>query len=412
MSTILNEGLILTDNLRQPLRTSYQLAELASPLSLSDGSRAPGELLRLKNGTASEQARYEQARCLFHAFTGRGLNIGMRVTADLPDAGQGTVEVLPLVTDGGRQAALANAGAGAHEALLLATLLSNTEQVIVLDEPAVQLAVGAQHRVLAELRRHRGQPGQLVLITHSPDMVPASTPDDLGSILRFARGEHGAQVHRLPAAGDGADLSRWAQLLRTSDVRGLLFAEGVLLTEGPTEAGALERWLADPKAEELASPDDANIRIISVDGDTAFGGYVDLLEAFGIPWAILCDGPALRRESAMYGQLCGGSKLESLDGVDAENFGAVRSWWARKGVFTLASDFGDDGSKSGEFEAFLRCLDEETLIQVNNETRSKVRIGCNFADRVSLPRQVIELWVQVVATLSHRREARMSPGKG
>ncbi|MHB1510130.1 MAG: ATP-dependent nuclease [Acidimicrobiales bacterium] len=398
LSMILTEGLLLTDNLRSPLRTRYKLSELASPLSLSNGSCAPGELLRLKNGTSPERLRYERARELFNALTGHGFDVRLSVVSQ-SGADQFTeVEALPAVLERQGDIPLALAGAGFHEALLLATLLSSEDQVIVFDEPAVQLAVGAQRRVLTELRRRQESGGQLVLITHSPELVPAGSSSDLGSIVRLSRGSAGTEVHRLedPADSNSVLQRRFGQLLRISDIRGLLFADGVLLTEGGTETGALDRWLG-------SSADDANVRLVPVDGDTAYGTYVELLDAFGIPWAILCDGPALRCGSAMHKQLSTHGRFQGLAAANTADFEAVKAWWKRGGVHTLASEFGDDGSKSGEFEVFLKALNADVFKRADKANqRSKVRTGMLFADRVECPDQVVELWSQVIQVLHQR----------
>jgi hypothetical protein len=403
LSMILTEGLLLTDNLRSPLRTSYKLSELASPLSLSNGSCAPGELLRLKNGTSPERVRYERAQKIFNAFTGHGFDVRLSVVSQ-GGADQSTeVEALPAVLERQGDIPLALAGAGFHEALLLATLLSSEDQVIVLDEPAVQLAVGAQHRVLAEVRRRQESGGQIVLITHSPELVPAGSSSDLGCIVRLSRGSAGAEVHRLdPADSNNGLQRRFGQLLRTSDIRGLLFADGVLLTEGGTETGALERWLG-------SSADDANVRIVPVDGHTAYGTHVELLDAYGIPWAILCDGPALRCGSAMHKQLSTHGRFQGLAAANTADFEAVKAWWKRGGVHTLASEFGDDGSKSGEFEVFLKALNADVFKRADKANqRSKVRTGMLFADRVECPDQVVELWSQVIQVLRPRPTPRLA----
>ena len=53
----------------------------------------------------------------------------------------------------------------------------------------------------------------------------------------------------------------------------------------------------------LRDPEDANIAIISVGGDAGFGAYVPYLDAFGVPRAIVADGPALRHNSKLAKQL-------------------------------------------------------------------------------------------------------------
>jgi hypothetical protein len=65
---------------------------------------------------------------------------------------------------------------------------------------------------------------------------------------------------------------------------------------------------------------------------------------------------------------------------DEQDFIQWREFWERAGVFTLASQFGDDGSKSGELEALLKQVDPELLTQAQRESGgSKSRAGSYFA---------------------------------
>lgn len=46
-------------------------------------------------------------------------------------------------------------------------------------------------------------------------------------------------------------------------------------------------------------PEAANVPLLDVGGQNNFGGYINYLTAFGIPWVIIADGPALRGTSAL-----------------------------------------------------------------------------------------------------------------
>ena len=57
-----------------------------------------------------------------------------------------------------------------------------------------------------------------------------------------------------------------------------------------------------------------------------------------------------------------------------------RSFWEHVGIFTLATQFGDDGSKGGELEALLEQVDPELMNSANREGGgSKPRAGAYFA---------------------------------
>jgi len=93
-------------------------------------------------------------------------------------------------------------------------------------------------------------------------------------------------------------------MLEPAHVRGLLFAAAVILCEGATEVGALPRWWQAARSFGLRDPEMANIAVVDVGGHRGFGAYVRYLDAFGIPWAIVADGPALRGAAR-----CPGSSL-------------------------------------------------------------------------------------------------------
>jgi hypothetical protein len=66
---------------------------------------------------------------------------------------------------------------------------------------------------------------------------------------------------------------------------------------------------------------------------------------------------------------------------DDDNFMQWRKYWQRAGVFTVADQFGDDGTRGGEFEAFLSRVDHNLLM----EARAKL------GER-NKPREVLDLY--------------------
>ena len=101
----------------------------------------------------------------------------------------------------------------------------------------------------------------------------------------------------------------------------------------------------------------ANVAFISVDGHSGYGKFITrYLDAFGIPWVIVSDGPS----PAQGGRKLSGVMLdlghwpETAEPV-GENFDQWRKFWEQAGVFTLAKHFGDDGKARYEgLEALLR----------------------------------------------------------
>jgi len=386
LSAVTQQFLTITDNTRLPQSLQYTASELSAPVPLQDGSGAAGELWRLYNGDQVERDRYTRAARLFYELTGRELAIRTRFSSE----GTDQIRIEPVVVDDGSELPAVFAGAGVQESLVLATVLSaDSGHVLVLDEPAVNLAPTAQRslwRILSSTLN------QVIVITHSPDLVPTQLPPDL-SLMRFSRGSDGTRVH----APDEYVLEqpRLPQLLRRADVRALLFASGVVLCEGETEAGVLGIWWegALSARDGLLAPDAANVALVDVGGHKSFRGFTDLLDAYGVPWVIVCDGPALRPSGALDKQYPGRVPVRAAEDSATESFEEVSEGWRTAGIFTFADRFGDDGSKSGEFEAYLHQIDANRLQQaLDLFPKSKVRQAEWFARQTPCPDAAAQAW--------------------
>jgi len=133
----------------------------SSELTLGKGAEArlPELLLTLKNGDPSERVRYQRIRDLFTEFTqGRGCEVRPMQVQQPTQDGQGTttlqvpaiwVTVNASVDSAGLdpEVPIEFAGAGAWEALVLASVLGESSaSIVVLDEPAVALHPSLQRQ--------------------------------------------------------------------------------------------------------------------------------------------------------------------------------------------------------------------------------------------------------------------------
>lgn len=386
LAEVLRRGLVLTDNRRLPLARHFPIAALGVPVDLRDGSGVAAELFRLKNGYRDQQQGFEMVTEIFTGIT--GLHLHLR---SLPvDDSTLSIDILVGEADQARVAQFA--GAGIQEALPLATLLAGEPgRIVVLDEPAVNLHPTMQRRLARSLANVHG-----IVITHSPDLITCSSIDDLDHVVRLTPDLDGTRVATLPAENRGR-LGEWLQNLLLTDVRALLFASAVILCEGSTELGALGHWWQNGTAG-LDAPQGANIALIDVSGDNNFGGYINYLEAFQIPWAAVADGPAFAPNSGLSRQLSN-LRLAPSDRRpgDDEAFQVWREYWNRAGIFTVAETFGGDPDKSGEFEAFLKRIDEDLLERTRNSHRkSKPRVGAAFAAaHPEIPEGITQLYEQI-----------------
>jgi energy-coupling factor transporter ATP-binding protein EcfA2 len=403
---LLGARLQVTDNQRAPVRTQFDIEELATAPDLRDGSLLALELHRLKNGASDDRRRFAHTQELFGQLTGERFDCTEQVITD--DGGVNVViePVIQTNADAGTalDVPLRRAGAGAVEALLLATLLADERRCLFLDEPGTHLSPTAQRRLLSMLRARRGQPGQAVWVTHNPDLVPVVAEEDLRSIVRISQNSSGARVKALNLATT-SDIAVARKLLASAEIRAVLFAEGLVIFEGPTDLAAIGRWLDNGIVDHtgsLPSPDERNVVFVSADGDSGFGSLAGLANQFGVPWAIVADGPAMRPGSKLARQL---AKLGRTVPQHSANLADVREHWTKEGVYTLADEFGDDGSKGGEVEVFLARVDSTALAQVRHDVGAVkgARVGAAYADAVPVPSEVVALWASLLASLGLHR---------
>ncbi|MFD8913272.1 TOPRIM nucleotidyl transferase/hydrolase domain-containing protein [Streptomyces sp. NPDC059575] len=383
LDLILERGIVLTDNRRLPLERSFDLTDLGRQADLEDGSQIPAELYRLKNGSLPLRQRYQRIQDRFRNLVGTGFDV--QAAPDAANPGRLLIDV--TVPDREHEYPLAFSGAGRQEALFLSTVLVGAPgRVIVLDEPGVHIEPTLQRRIAQAADTDT----QCLVITHSADLVPVATPEDLARIIRLSPTPTGSEAHRLNGL-DPKDQARWLQVLGPRDTRALLFAAGAVLCEGATEVGSLGTWWEGSGNP----PSSANIAMIDVGGDKAFGGYIKFLEAFHIPWVVIADGPALHPGSQLHRNLAAQGLLTVAEPASEDpEFDEWKNFWEKHGVFTVADVFGTDGSQAGEYEAYLKRLNPQLLHQLRGE-RSKPRLGTSFADRHPMPDEVADLYARI-----------------
>lgn len=408
LRAVLIRGLELLGDLRQPPRTDYTAGDVALDPSPADGSRIPAQLFRLKNGTAAERRQYSEIRALFTRLTGRSFEVTL---AAAPQAGHDGSEpgllISAVIDQDGRDLPIEYAGAGFWEALLLSAVLPQSAgRVAVLDEPARNLHPTLQRRLLAEMRR---APGQFIVTTHSPYLVAIQDPADLAGIARFDTQEGATRARRFTALADPGTARLHKALGESADARALLFARGVVLVEGGTELGALPEWFGkSPTAQQAGTPDALNIAVFSVDGDASFGTFIAFLHAFGVRWAIVCDGSVYKfgtGKRQIFQQVTGAGVQdprlqEAIDQAasgNAASFTELQVLGEASGIFTLAEDW--DAPAEG-FEAYVENTAPGLLAEAAGEVgRSKPRQGRYAAFATDCPPGIDALYGKLLRHL-------------
>jgi energy-coupling factor transporter ATP-binding protein EcfA2 len=414
LARLLDEIMIVNE-CRGLARHLYRASELTVPAELGRADEVPLELLRLKLGSLEQRERFTRTQELFKQLTDAEFDLRLRrVTTPLSRGAaenDGNQEDFSFEIDVEVGAIpLEFSGAGRWEALVLSTALSGDGTIMILDEPAINLHPTLQRRLLSTVRESASQ---ILLITHSPFLVPADGPAEIDIITRVGHADGRTTIHRTrlskrsthKEATDASKMQRF--MMASSDARALLFANAVLLVEGDTELGALDVWLPAIALDGgLPVPDDLNLVIAAVGSDSAFATYTRYLKAFGIPWIILCDGKASDPNYAH--TLCrqlGDLSNDARPGKD-DDFEAWCVYWASVGVFSLAESFEE------EIEVAFRRADEAVWDDVKEQYgRSKVRGGRAFAQRAKPPERLAKMYPAMVKHLGWANRL-VVPGDG
>ena len=203
------------------------------------------EPMSMRNGAPPERARYRQIQQLFAVFTqGRRCEARLmsvpRMTDDgrkLPPGQVPSVSVTVNVSDEADPLApevpIEFAGAGAWEALVLASVLAESAaSVVVLDEPAVALHPTLQRQLAAHLL---ATSAQFLVITHSPELLPLDSPAEV-QLIRVDRDAKNA-TRAWPV--DEACLAKITPKLKSRGNERIPFAARAILCEGQADVAAI-----------------------------------------------------------------------------------------------------------------------------------------------------------------------------
>ena len=434
----------------------YPWELLAGPVPPRDPGFLPLRLFELKNGaTLQQREAFEAIREQFERLApGRAFDVTF-AAARMPVAttapvGAGQVAVAGGDNEGGdegqpgsiitvigwnttddptprRERPIQLFGAGTWEALVLAeALVSAPDRLTVLDEPGVSLHPTWQTALRQALRT---VPGQVLLVTHSPHLVPMEEAGHLTRLLRISNDGGGSRCRLLPRALDAGDVAKITQEFALSaDARSLLFSRGAVIVSGPTEQGALPIWCAKSKAaEELGAPAARDIGFYSAPGDSGFRTVLSVLHGFGIPWVVVCDGKSFDVETNWRDHIFRQIEQAGIDFPELKRFTdragnggkdtrrMTQALWdeqvelgTRHGVLTLTT--GWTGSAEA-VEGFIEAAAPGKLAEAKVEVgRSNIRRGRWVAQQTDCPSEVDDLYRQIVVTLD--RALIDAPGSG
>lgn len=359
IAKILDDSLVVIDDSRSLPRRTYDHAEITASPSLAnprDHQDIGLYLFQMKNGDLASRKSLSAINKFLESFTGYLVDaaLGEPDAADSPE--RAAIDL--FVERGDIQIDLRFAGAGVLELLILSRhLIDATGKVLVLDEPGRNLHPSLQRRLM-EVLRDSG--AQLLLATHSPNFVPADS-SGLRSVFRLEYVGGETKFHAFSSNAELPGRFFSIDLAATTHVRQLLFAQAVILVEGETDLGALSIWFdkaAEANHERLL--DELNVSMILVGGDGGFQRFSRFLDAFAIPWAVICDGDSLKKKRVV---------ADLAKNPAVLDFDVVKSAARSRGIFTLASDWDESieatlesAVGSAEFAAIQRSVRKNKIM--------------------------------------------------
>lgn len=282
--------------------TSWSSSELA----LAEGAEArlPELLLRLKNGDPAGRVRYQRIKDLFTEFTqGRGCEVRLMQVQQPAQDGRGTTTVqVPAIwvtvnanagsADLAPEVPIEFAGAGAWEALVLASVLGEpSASIVVLDEPAVALHPSLQRQLGAHLLSARAQ---FLVITHSAELLPLAEAAD-AQLVRLDRDDKNATR---AWAVDEICRAKMARKLTAKGNERLPFAWRAILCEGQDDVAAL-MTLTERMGIDLRR---RNISVTDCGGRENIPDYVWFCAELGLRYLAVMDADSATPDALVKAQ--------------------------------------------------------------------------------------------------------------
>lgn len=382
---LLQHAFVFTNNLRVPIPdiATFSRKESVQPIiDFDDERQIPLLLYRLKNGESPERARFQRIQESFGKLT--GTNLTFDIYAKLEDNEQTALSIDIRIIDSGSEISLAYHGAGIWEALILSTILDESDgRVVLLDEPASNLHPGLQRRLIEILHN---VPGQVIVVTHSAHILP-TTAEDFRKVWRLQKDGGKTLVYSIRNSDWLKANKLEKELNRSSDLAGLVFVDGVILVEGETETGALDKWFLSSAVGKGKTFSDLNLSVYWVEGKPNFPFYMHFLQALGIPWVIICDGDAIppNTNKHIWNTLKSLKRIGEADEVfnTTASFQELKTLAERAGVYTA------NASPTESFED----IPEVKNYACNNAVfgRGKVLPGRYIAAQIPCPKAVEEV---------------------
>ncbi len=292
--------IILLDEIRpRPLRefedeVFKEEINKSSPHYYSTGENLALFLYKLKNSERKEERdAYQKIKDLFKNFTGLEFDISYTLTSSSKGESTGNHKLDIWIINGKNQISIDYAGSGLLEALnIFSTLVGNRNCIIILDEPVLHLHPSKQRQLIGQLKSIvEENNNQFIIITHSPYVIETNSLED---VIRFDLEEHKTKVY--PLAKVFGQISKdkvKKEFVLNPHYRNMLFARGVIIVEGECEEIGVPFLLQ----KAGFSLEEYDIEVFNAHGDRNFETPAKIAENLKIPYVIVCDSKAFKKEN-------------------------------------------------------------------------------------------------------------------
>jgi predicted ATP-dependent endonuclease of OLD family len=325
---IFNSSIIKTENIRsKPKSTLSSLkSENETGIISIDGSNMASTLFSLRNNEDPRQkARYNQIFSEFEKLTGYGVDVILREVSQptkkeelvfLPhktepfatdetrvlgirqssvDAIQ--YEILIQIIKNGVPIPIEFAAAGIFEMLLILTaLIGYQNKVLLLDEPALNLHPTSQRRILQLIDEAVSQnQNQVIMITHSPFLIKSEKFEHIWKISPTSTGSKVLNLGEVLKELSVEDKKKIIKNLGNSDVRSILFQNGVVFVEGLTDKIVIEKvdQFFTERHGKGANLEENEWAIVELGGKKSAIPYIKLAQKLELPHFTVFDYDAL-----------------------------------------------------------------------------------------------------------------------
>lgn len=189
--------------------------------------------------------------------------------------------------------------AGRFEILVLLTSLTGLRnKIILLDEPAANLHPMSQKKIIQIFKDAiTKQQNQIIIITHSPYMI---NPDDTENIWKISPTQMGTKVINLKKTMESLEIKeekKIVQQFRNPEIRSILFSQGVILVEGPSDKVVLEKIDRHISENNQNGPnlEEKEWSILDVNGKDSMVLFINMLSRLNVPHIAVFDYDALMR---------------------------------------------------------------------------------------------------------------------